>query len=113
MRNLTTLVLGAWNLLSCVISAGFFHAASIAKAATFGQYKIKSLWFFIGGIIFLFPVPLMTQVLGREPVGRALALIITCMSLATIAFGRARINAIYSNLWEIAESEDHANLLPY
>lgn len=113
MRYLTTLILAAWNLLSCVIAAGFFHAASINKPVTFRKYRLASLWLLIGGIIFLFPVPFMTQVLGREPVGRALALIITGMSFAAIAFGRARINVIYNRLKEFAESAEHYGLIPF
>ncbi|MCX6645915.1 MAG: hypothetical protein NTY09_06125 [bacterium] len=113
MRLMTTLILGAWNLLSCVLAAGFFHAASINQAKTLMGYRLVSLWLIILGIIILFPVPLMTQVLGKEPVGRALALVITGMSFAAIAFGRARINVIYGRLKEIGESEEHAGLVPF
>ncbi|MCK4719064.1 hypothetical protein KAU08_00320, partial [bacterium] len=61
---LITIVLGSWNLLCCVIAAGFFHAASVNQAKTFVKYRIVSLLLLILGTLILFPVPMMSQVLG-------------------------------------------------
>lgn len=109
---LTTMVLGAWNLIGCVIAAGFFHAASVNPAETFRHYRNASLRLILIGMIFLFPVPLMTQVLGSSIQGRALALLITGMSIATVLFGRARINAVAGRLHQLAESEELSKLAP-
>jgi len=95
---LTALVLAAWNLLGCVIAAGFFHAASRHPAMTFRGFRAASLRLTILGILFLFPVPLMAQVLGSSPQGRALALLVTAMSLAAVVFARARIRLIARRL---------------
>ena len=109
---LTTLVLGAWNLIACVIAAGFFHAASVHHAANFRAYRSAGLRLVLVGIIFLFPVPMMTEVLGSNIPGRALALVITGMSIAAIIFGRARINIIAKRLEELAVPEELPKLAP-
>jgi len=109
---LTALVLGAWNLIACVIAAGFFHAASVIHAETYFAYRNASLRLVLIGMIFLFPVPLMTQVLGSSIPGRALALLITGMSIAAVIFGRARINSIGEHLIELAEAEEFPKLAP-
>lgn len=111
--RLITVVLGSWNLLCCVIAAGFFHAASVNQAKTFMKYRMVSLLLLILGILVLFPVPMMSQVLGDGAIGRAMALLITGMSFAAIAFGRARINAIYTRLLEFTESDEGASLIPF
>jgi len=106
--------LAAWNLLGCVIAAGFFHAASKHAASAFRRYRLASLRLLIIGIIFVFPVPIMAQMLGRSPQGRALALLITAMSIATIIFGRARIKLIEDRLAHLARLEDEdASLAPW
>jgi len=108
-RNLiliTALVLAAWNLLSCVITAGFYHAASKHPANTFRLYRNASVRMMLLGTLFLFPVPVMTYVLGGEPYGRALAIIITGISLAGIVFGRARIRVIQERLGELLEASE-------
>jgi hypothetical protein len=109
---LTSLVLGAWNLIACVIAAGFFHAASVIQAETYRAYRNASLRLVLIGMIFLFPVPLMAQVLGSSIQGRSLALFITGMSIATVIFGRARINSIGERLREYAEAEELPKLAP-
>ena len=96
--GLTACVLIAWNLLATVIAAGFFHAAGIYPAKRFRSYRNASLRLVIVGIILLFPVPAMAQVLGNTPPGRALALVITGMSIAAIVFGRARLILIQERL---------------
>ncbi len=113
LMMLTALVLGAWNLVSCVIAAGFFHAASKHPAETFRGYRLASIRLFFMGVAFLFPVPLMTQVMGSDPTGRALAIVIVGISMAGIVFGRARINAIGERLGELAEAEDALPLAPF
>jgi hypothetical protein len=95
----------AWNLLSSVIAAGFFHAASLNPATTYRGYKSASLRLVITGIIMLFPVPLMAQSLGNSPWGRALALIITGISMAAIIFGRARLGQIETRLNALAKRD--------
>jgi predicted membrane channel-forming protein YqfA (hemolysin III family) len=107
----TALVLAAWNLISCVIAAGFYHAASKHPATHFRQYRNASIRLMLMGTIFLFPVPLMTYVLGGEPYGRALALLITGISLAGVVFGRARIKAIGKRLGTMLEAEKHDSSL--
>lgn len=109
---LTALVLGAWNLIACVIAAGFFHAASVIHAETWRGFRSASLRLVLTGMIFLFPVPLMAQVLGSSIPGRALALFITGMSIAAVIFGRARINSIGERLREFAEAEELPKLAP-
>ena len=110
---LTTLVLGAWNLLSCVIAAGFFHAASRNGAKTFRHFKNASLRLVFIGVLFLFPVPLMTHVLGGEIEGRALALFVIVISMAGIAFGRARIRMIGNRLAELEHLAEAQTLAPF
>lgn len=110
---ITALTLASWNLMSCVCSAGFFHAASKALADTYNAYKAVSLRLFFLGIVFVFPVPLMTSVLGSELFGRIYALFIIAISMATILFGRARINAIAKRLEEYESGEDSPQLAPF
>jgi len=110
---LTALVLGAWNLVSCVIAAGFFHAASKHPAKTFLSYRAASLRLVFMGVLFVFPVPLMTQVLGADPRGRALALLVIGISMAGIAFGRARIRIIEKRLIELPEEKAPPKLAPF
>ncbi|MCK4719033.1 hypothetical protein KAU08_00165, partial [bacterium] len=99
--------------LCCVIAAGFFHAASVNQAKTFVKYRIVSLLLLILGTLILFPVPMMSQVLGDGAIGRAMALLVTGMSFAAIAFGRARINVIYTRLMEFTESGEGESLIPF
>ncbi len=103
---MTTLILASWNLLSCVIAAGFFHAANKHTASTFEGYKLFSLLLVLAGILFLFPVPLMTGALGSDAPGRAMALLVTGISMAGIAFGRARLRAIGERLEELLNQQD-------
>jgi hypothetical protein len=96
--SLTAAVFVAWNLLAAVIAAGFFHAASVHPAKLFGKYRRASLFLVVIGIVLLFPVPIMAQILGTSPLGRAYALLITGMSIAAIVFGRARLRLIQERL---------------
>jgi len=98
-------VFAAWNLLACVISAGFFHAASVLSAVKYRAYRGASLRLVIVGIVLLFPVPIAAQVLGNSPLGRALSLIITGMSIAAIVFGRARLRLIERRLESLVEGD--------
>ena len=102
--SLTASVLVAWNLLAAVIAAGFFHAASVYPAKLFGKYRSTSLFLVVIGIILLFPVPIMAQILGTSPLGRAYALLITGMSIAAIVFGRARLKLIQERLASLSGS---------
>jgi hypothetical protein len=112
LLSLTSIVLIIWNLVSCVIAAGFFHAASKHAAHTFKSYLNASLRLVIMGVIFVFPVPLMSAVLGSESVGRVLALVIMGMSIAAIVFGRARMKMIENRLYDIAKAEELNVLAP-
>jgi len=105
LRNLTALTLAAWNLIACVVAAGFFHAASVNNAKTYRGFRNISLIFIIVGVLFLFPIPFMTGVLGAELPGRALSLVIVGISFAGVAFGRARILAIQKKLKGMAEPQ--------
>ena len=98
---LTTLILAAWNLMSCVVAAGFFHAASVHGAKTYKAYKVASFRLLFFGIIFVFPIPLATTVLGPEPPGRILSLFVIVISMAGILFARARIRMIGRRLTEL------------
>jgi hypothetical protein len=95
----------AWNLLSSVIAAGFFHAASTNPSTTYRGYRTASFRLVVTGILMLFPVPLMAQSLGNSPWGRALALIITGISMAAIIFGRARLAQIENRLNALAKRD--------
>jgi hypothetical protein len=99
-------VFAAWNLVSSVIAAGFFHAASLNPSTTYRGYKNASFRLVVTGIIMLFPVPVMAQVLGNSPWGRALALVITGISIAAIIFGRARLSQIETRLNALAKREN-------
>ncbi len=112
MLILISLVLAGWSLLSCVIAAGFFHAASKHPAKTFNAFRNASIRLMLLGTIFLFPVPVMTYVLGSEMTGRALALVITGISLAGIVFGRARIKVIERHLTALSVAEEREELTP-
>jgi hypothetical protein len=98
-------VFTAWNLLACVVAAGFFHAASVLSAVKYRAYRGASLRLVIVGIVLLFPVPIAAQVLGNSPLGRALSLIITAMSIMAIVFGRARLRLIERRLESLAEGD--------
>jgi hypothetical protein len=104
--SLTASVFLAWSLVAAVIAAGFFHAASIHSATTYRGYRAASLTLVIIGILLLFPVPLMATVLGHSPVGRALALLVTCVSIAAIIFGRARLGMIHDRLTRLYEGSN-------
>lgn len=108
LMSVTALVLASWNLLACVIAAGFFHAGSVHPAGTFGYYRNASFRMQLMGLIMLFPVPIMAQVLGASPLGRTLAMLITTMSIAAILFGRARFRMIESRLYQLAGNEEEA-----
>jgi len=110
---ITALTLASWNLMSCVCAAGFFHAASKALSDTFEAYKATSLRLFFMGIIFVFPVPLMTSILGTELYGRVYSLFIIVISMAAIMFGRARINLIGERLNQFETGEDDKPLAPF
>jgi len=109
----TALVQASWNLLSCVVAAGFFHAASVNAAKTFRSYQSASLRLLFLGIVFVFPVPFMTNVLGAEVPGRILALFVVVISMAGIMFGRARIRMIGRRLAELEDSENALPLAPF
>lgn len=101
MLPLTGIVLFAYGLLGSVLAAGFFHAASNASMKNFGIYRSRSYMILLIGFLWLFPVPIMTLVLGGSAAGRAVALIITGISLSGIIFARARINLIGDRLEKI------------
>lgn len=101
-------VLSAWNLLAAVIAAGFFHAASIYKTDSFRAYRNASFRLVLTGILFLFPIPLASYVLGVSPLGRALSLFIVAISISAIIFGRARLQIVENRLYELAESSKPA-----
>ena len=105
---LTAATLAAWNLLACVVAVGFFHAAGLHPGKTFRAFRLGSLRLEIMGVIFLFPVPLMAQVLGGSALGRSLALFITAMSIAAVMFGRARMRLVESHLGELARRDEQA-----
>jgi hypothetical protein len=108
VMGIVAAVFAAWNLLSAVIAAGFFHAASVYPAKTYLSYKAASLRLVICGILMLFPVPIMAQVLGDSATGRALALIITSISIAAVIFSRARLRLIENRLmalWGITRTK--------
>ena len=111
---ITATVIAAWSLLASVIAAGFFHAASKHSSNTVRGYKFASLRLLIVGIIFLFPGPIMAQVLGMSMTGRALALFITAISISTILFGRARINQIEGRIAVLESGAvEHPLLAPW
>lgn len=105
---LTTIILAAWNLMSCVVAAGFFHAASVHTASTFKAYKAASFRLLFFGVIFVFPIPLASSVLGPELPGRILALFVIVISMAGILFGRARIRMIGRRLSELEALNESA-----
>jgi hypothetical protein len=108
VMGIVAAVLAAWNLLSAVIAAGFFHAASVYPSKTFKAYKAASFRLVLCGLIMLFPVPVMAQVLGNSAGGRALALIITSISIAGVIFSRARLRLIenrLTSLWGLTRTE--------
>lgn len=102
--TLPALVFMAWNIVSGVIAAGFFHAASRHHMKSFKAYRKASLGLLIIGILFLFPVPIMALSLGNSTLGRVYSLIITGISIAAIIFGRARIEQIREKLGNLASS---------
>ncbi len=111
---LTATVLAAWTLLTAVIAAGFFHAANKHPANTFRAYRNASLRLLVGGVLILFPGPLMALVLGSTAEGRALALVVTAISISAILFGRARIHLIEARLSELAAMDDETvSLAPW
>ena len=115
MMLILALVFVAWNLLSCAVAAGFFHAASKHPASTFRAYRNASLRLVILAVLFLFPIPIAAQVLGSSPGGRALSLFVTLISLAGVVFGRTRLNLIELRLLELAsgsEPQPKPELLP-
>ena len=111
VMGIVAAVFAAWNLLAGVIAAGFFHAASVYPAASFRKYQNSSLRLVVTGIIFLFPVPIAAQVLGNSPWGRALALVITGISICAIIFGRARLRLIESRLNTLAEGQASGSMI--
>lgn len=110
--TLIACVFMAWNLLAGVIAAGFFHAASHYDATGFKAYKNASLRLVITGIVVLFPMPLAALVLGHSPLGRALSLVITCISIAAIVFGRQRLRIIEERLAFFAKRHGSSTLVP-
>lgn len=111
---ITATVIGAWTLLSAVIAAGFFHAASKHPAKTYRKYRMASLRLLLAGLLILFPGPVIAQVLGTTMAGRALALLITSISIATIVFGRARIIQMESHMAALLRQEgDLSQLEPW
>ncbi len=110
----TATVLASWNLVAGVIAAGFFHASSIHPASTFRSYRLASLRLMAVGIFWLFPVPLMAQVLGATAAGRALSLLVTVISIAAIVFGRARLHLVEERLDELSRIDARmATLAPW
>jgi hypothetical protein len=109
--GLVAAVFAAWNLLAAVIATGFFHAASHYTAKTYGAYRSASFRLVILGLLVLFVVPLAALVLGTSPIGRALSLAITGISICAIIFGRARLRVIESRLISYA-AEDRSTLVP-
>jgi len=111
LMSLTALVFTAWNLLACVIAIGFFHAGSVHFAKSFKAFRNGSLRLELAGLIMLYPVPIMAQVLGPTPEGRVYSLFITAMSIAAVMFGRARLRKIEFRLSDLADQERPADSL--